>query len=102
MACKCHPDSPFLWRKNPRDSLFMADHTYRAKGKDGRGGSEISSASVEAQRKLGKSPGTIHRLGATTKEKEAAMLAFKNFGVYSRAVAAKAKLNKHQLPKGKL
>jgi hypothetical protein len=69
MACKCHPNSPFLWRKNPRDSIFMADHTYRAKGVEG---------------------------------KSEAMLAFKNFGVYSRAVAAKAKPNKHQLPKGKL
>ena len=101
MTCNCHPNSPFLWANNPRDSIFMADQTFRAKGKDGRGGSEISSATVEAQRRMGKMPGTIHRLGTTTKEKEEALIAFKQFGIYSRAVAAKPQLNKHQLPKGK-
>jgi hypothetical protein len=80
----------------------MADHTYRAKGKDGRAWSDISSAVVETQRQMGKLPGTIHRLGATTKEKENALVAFKQFGVYSRAVVSKPQLNKHQLPKGKL
>jgi hypothetical protein len=80
----------------------MADHTYRAKGVEGKSGAQIASDFVDYQRQLGKSPGTIQRLGTTTREKEEAMLAFKNFGVYSRAVAAKAKPNKHQLPKGKL
>jgi len=81
----------------------MADHTFRAKGKDGRGGSEISSATVEAQRKQGKSPGNIHKLGTTTKEKEEALLAYKLFGIYSRAKSSvKPSLNKHEIPKGKL
>jgi len=102
MTCQCRPLSPFLWRNDPRPSIFMADHTYRAKGKDGRTGSEIASAFVETQRQMGKSPGTIHRLGATTKEKEKALVAFKQFGIYSRAVVSKPQPNKHQLPKGKL
>jgi hypothetical protein len=83
--------------------MFMQDHTFRAKGKDGRGGSEISSATVEAQRRNGKMHGTIHRLGTTTKEKEEALIAFKQFGIYSRAKSnVKPELNKHEVPKGKL
>lgn len=30
--CKCHPDSPFLWRNNPRPSIFAQDPYFRAKG----------------------------------------------------------------------
>jgi hypothetical protein len=100
MTCKCHPYSPFLWRNNPQPSIFMADHTYRAKGKSKLSGSEIASVFVEGQRKMGKTPGTIYNLGLATKKKEEAMLAFKQFGVYSRAGASKP--NKHQLPKGKV
>lgn len=100
MTCRCHPHSPFLWRNDPQPSIFMADHTYRAKGKSGLSGSEIATVFVEGQRKLGKMPGSIRNLGAATKEKEQALLAFKQFGVYSRAGAAQK--NKHQLPKGKL
>jgi len=32
MKCKCHPDSPFLWRNNPRPSMFLQDVAFRAKG----------------------------------------------------------------------
>jgi hypothetical protein len=81
----------------------MADHTYRAKGEAGLSASEIASAFVDEQRKQGKLIGTIHRLGATTKEKEAALIAYKLFGVYSRAKSSvKPTLNKHEIPKGKL
>jgi len=101
VTCRCHPQSPFLWRNDPRDSIFMADYRYRPVGKNGLTGSEIASAAVETQRKKGKQPGSIYGLGSLTKEKELAMLAFKQFGVYSRAVAP-AKPNKHQITKGKL
>jgi hypothetical protein len=30
--CKCHPDSPFLWKQNPRPSIFLQDQAFRAKG----------------------------------------------------------------------
>jgi len=32
MKCKCHSDSPFLWRNNPRPSIFLQDVAFRAKG----------------------------------------------------------------------
>jgi hypothetical protein len=32
MTCKCHPDSPFLWRQNPRPSIFATDVAFRPKG----------------------------------------------------------------------
>ena len=32
MKCKCHPDSPFHWRHNPRPSVFFQDPVFRAKG----------------------------------------------------------------------
>jgi hypothetical protein len=78
----------------------MADHTYRAKGVEGRSGAQIASDFVDYQRQLGKSPGTIRNMGRVNKE--LAVVAFKQFGVYSRAVVSKPQLNKHQLPKGKL
>lgn len=30
--CKCHPDSPFNWKQNPRPSIFAQDIFFRAKG----------------------------------------------------------------------
>ena len=103
MNCKCHPDSPFHWAHNPRDSMFMADHTFRAKGAEGKSGSQVASDFVESQRKLGKTPGTVHKLGSRKKEKELAVLAFKQYGTYSRAHPnVKPTLNKHEVPKGKL
>jgi hypothetical protein len=30
--CKCHSDSPFHWRENPRPSIFLQDVMFRAKG----------------------------------------------------------------------
>jgi hypothetical protein len=32
MECKCHPESPFHWRHNPRPSIFLQDPVFRAKG----------------------------------------------------------------------
>jgi len=32
MKCKCHPDSPFHWKHNPRSSIFLQDQAFRAKG----------------------------------------------------------------------
>lgn len=98
MTCKCHPDSPFLWASNPRDSMFMKDHTFRAKGDSGMTTSQISSALVEDQRKLGKMTGSIANLGRVTKQKELALIAYKQFGIYSRAAPnTKPSLNKHEL-----
>jgi len=97
MKCKCHPLSPFLWASNPRDSMFMKDHTFRAKGDTGMTTSQIASALVEDQRKLGKMSGSIANLGRVTKEKELALIAYKQFGIYSRAHPnIKPTKNKHE------
>ena len=103
MTCNCHPDSPFLWANNSRDSMFMKDHSFRAKGEKGKSEVQLASDFVESQRKLGKTPGTIHKLGLRTKQKELAMLAYKQFGIYTRAQPnVKPTLNKHEILKGKL
>ena len=103
MSCKCHPDSPFLWRKNPKPSIFMKDHVFRSKGDSGLSASQIASNFVEKEREQGKMSGTIKNMGTLTKQKEAALIAYKQFGIYSRAKSSvKPELNKHQLPKGKV
>jgi hypothetical protein len=100
MKCKCHPDSPFHWAEHKRDSIFMSDYVFRAKGAEGKSGSQIASDFVETQRGMGRSPGTIKNLGApiTNKEKEQALTAYKQFGIYSRAQPnVKPSPNKHEL-----
>jgi hypothetical protein len=98
MKCKCQPDSPFLWASNPQPSMFMKDHTFRAKGAEGKSGSQLATDFVETQRMLGKSVGTIKKLGSRTKEKELALIAYKQFGIYSRATPnVKPTMNKHEI-----
>lgn len=47
--------------------------------------------------------GSIRGLGKATKDKEAALIAYKQFGIYSRAKPnIKPQLNKHEVPKGRL
>jgi hypothetical protein len=78
--------------------MFMKDHTFRAKGDTGMTTSQISSALVEDQRKLGKMSGSIANLGRVTKQKELALIAYKQFGIYSRAQPnVKPSPNKHEL-----
>ncbi len=97
--CKCHPNSPFLWASNPRDSMFMQDHTFRAKGADGtKTTATIASDVVERQRKEGKMPGSMANIGKHTKAKENALLAYKQFGTHTRAKPnVKPTLNKHEI-----
>lgn len=76
----------------------MKDHTFRAKGAEGKSAAQISSDFVESQRKMGKIIGTIHKLGSQSHEKELAMIAYKQFGIYSRAKPnVKPTKNKHEL-----
>jgi len=103
MTCKCHPDSPFLWHKTAKPSMFMADHVFRAKGADGLSRSQNATAVVEANRRQGKMSGTVKNFSRTTFEKEQAVIAYKQFGIYSRAKSSvKPQANKHEVPKGKL
>jgi hypothetical protein len=77
--------------------MFMKDHSFRAKGVDGKSGAQLASDFVETQRQLGKLPGTM-KLGSHTKEKELALIAYKQFGIYSRAAPnIKPSLNKHEV-----
>ena len=99
MKCKCHPLSPFRWQETKRNSIFMLDHTFRAKGDTGMTTSQIASVAVHDQRKQGKMSGSIQGLGKSTKEKELAMIAYKQFGIYSRAQPnIKPTNNKHEVP----
>lgn len=69
MKCKCHPDSPFLWRNNPRPSIFLRDPLFRAKG-------------FTLEENL---------------TREESLLAYKQFGIFSRAQPLiKPSTNKHE------
>jgi hypothetical protein len=70
VKCKCHPDSPFLWAKNLRPSMFVKDTAFRPK-----------------------KPQTYAHL---TPEQN--IVLYKQFSIYSRAnPMAKPTLNKHEL-----
>ena len=98
MKCKCHSLSPFHWQEIKRDSIFMLDHTFRAKGDTGMTTSQIASVAVHDQRKLGKMSGSIQGLGKATKERELALIAYKQFGIYARTHPnVKPTSNKHEV-----
>lgn len=98
MKCKCNPLSPFHWAHNPQPSMFLRDHTFRAKGDSGLTASQLASVVVTDKRKEGKMSGSIRNLGKVTKEKELALIAYKQFGTYSRAHPnIKPTLNKHEV-----
>lgn len=84
MNCNCHPESPFLWRNNPRPSVFVKDTAFRAAGVIV---TEYGSfLTKEAEQKKSKE----------AKEKE--MIAYKQFGIYMRANPhIKPSKNKHEL-----
>lgn len=67
MKCKCHPESPFLWRKSPRPSIFAAEN--------GALLSMRQTEVVETARKNGRDIG--HIPGVTTK--------VRHFHIYSKA-----------------
>ena len=68
--CTCHPDSPFLWRNNPRPSIFLLDVAFRPKK-----GQVYEHLSPEEN-----------------------VVAYKQFSIYSRAnPGVKPSLNKHEL-----
>lgn len=67
MKCKCHTESPFLWRKSPRPSIFVKDN--------GALLSMRQSEVVETARRNGRDIG--HIPGVTAKVRV--------FHIYSRA-----------------
>ena len=90
------PNNPFNWRLRTEPSIFYKDITFRAKGPDGKSASQISAEFVENKRMQGIEPGAITGLGKPSKEKEARLLAYKQFGTYSKAVPSTKKPNKHE------
>lgn len=96
MTCKCHPDSPFLWMNRTEPSIFAKDHTFCPKGAKGVSAAQLATDVVEEKRREGKMHGTIHGLGSK-KAQEEAVLAYKQFGVFTRAKPnVKPTLNKHE------
>ena len=96
MSKKLDPNSPFNWRMRTEPSIFAKDISFRAKGTQGKTAGQIMSEVVENRRKNGVDPGTISNLGKYTKEKEQQILAYKQFGVYSKAMPSIKKPNKHE------
>jgi hypothetical protein len=70
MKCKCHPDSPFHWKHDPRPSIFANDIYFRPKNAK-----------------------TYDNLS-----KEENLIAYKQFSIHTRAHPnIKPSLNKHEL-----
>lgn len=80
MTCTCHPDSPFLWKKNIRPSIFidMNKHTSQ---------SAKQSEVVERMRNAGQD--VSHIKGMSKSSRAQRITDFKKFTVYSWAVPTK-------------
>ena len=78
------PNSPFNWYLRNGPSIFAQDPYFRPKA-DGKTDSQRATDTVEKRRVNGIDPGTISNLGKHTKEKEAQLLAYRQFGTYSKA-----------------
>lgn len=78
--CKCHPNSPFHWRDDPRLSIFAEDKSMRQ--------SAMSSASqtmvVERERLNGRDISNVAGMAQTINR-----LNIRQFSVFSRAVVSK-------------
>lgn len=93
-----NPDNPFMWAKYPRESIFVQDVTFRAKGADGKSAGQIAADVLEKRREVNPMLGTVHSIGsaANRRKEEERMLAYRQFGVYSRATPSTKHPNKHE------
>jgi hypothetical protein len=91
--CNCHPDSPFHWAEKQQLSIFARDNTFTAKNKEGQSIGQIVTTRLDKLREEGQAVGKISGL---SKKNEDAILAYKQFGVYSKAVPSVRKPNKHE------
>ena len=96
MSKNLDPRNPFNWRMRNAPSIFAKDPYFRAKGPEGKTTSQIMTDFVEKQRAKGIEPGSINGLGKPSKEKERQLLAYKQFGVYSKASPSIKHPNKHE------
>jgi len=75
MKCNCHPQSPFLWRKNKRPSIFVQTNVNQHSAKQ--------SAFVERERLAGRD---ISHIPGISKASHAQRITdVKRFTVYSKA-----------------
>ena len=99
---KKEPDlrSPFYWYLQKGPSMFAKDPHFKPRGEQGRSAGQIMTDVVEEKRKTNKNHGTIKNFGNPAKEKEAQLLAYRQFGVYAKATPSKQP-NKHEEPHAK-
>lgn len=90
-------NSPFNWRLRTGPSIFAKDVNFRPR-KDGKSIGEVQTEIVDSKRARGELPGNLYGLGspANAKAREERMLAYKQFGVYSKAVPSIKHPNKHE------
>ena len=94
MKCTCNEHSPFLWRKQKRDSIFMKDPYFRPKGTTGKTTGQIATDSVENRRAKGEEVGYMK---GVSRKREEEILSYRVFGVYSRATSPiKPHKNRHE------
>ncbi len=78
MKCRCHPNSPFLWRNNKSPTVFVETHVNQYSKL-----SQKQSQYVERERNAGRD---ISHIAGISKASHAARLTdFKRFAVYSFA-----------------
>ena len=88
------PISPFNWRENKEPTIFAKDPYFRPKA-GGKTNSQLATQSVETRRANGDDPSKLYLIG-NRKTEEERMLAYRQFGVYSRAEPSIKRSNKHE------
>ena len=68
MQCTCNEHSPFLWHKHQRDSIFMSDSYFKARGDTGKTTGQIATDAVEKRRAKGEEPGYLQGLSRKREE----------------------------------
>ena len=91
--------SPFKWRDDPRPSIFATDPAFTPRS-SGKTNSEMQTESIERRRAKGEMPGHIDNLGKSPDKRLEQFLAYKQFAVYSKARADKAKQLKEKQCQG--
>lgn len=93
MTKKLDPRSPFNWRLNKEPTIFAKDLHFRPRS-NGKSNSELQSQAITRRVAKGENPGTVP--GLSSKKRVETMLAYKQFGVFSRAEPTPKKPNKHE------
>ena len=89
--------SPFKWWESREPSIFAQDPYFRAPS-SGKTNSEAQTEQVQRRRAQGELPGHIHNLGKPSKKREEQLLAYRQFGVYSKAQPSIRVRNRHEEP----